>query len=147
MPRNAAAYDEDFFEWTMEQARLLRSGQLAEIDRENVAEEIESMGRSLRRELRNRVIVLIAHLLKWKYQPGFRSRSWSATADEQRRQIEDVLDDAPSLKAVLAEELTRLYKAARRQAARETGLGEDTFPSECPFTPEQILSPDFLPED
>jgi len=147
MPRNAVAYDDDFFEWTMEQARLLRSGELADIDRENIAEELESMGKSLRRELRNRTIVLIAHLLKWKYQPRLRSRSWSATAREQRRQISYVFDDAPSLKSLIPEELPNLYGAAREQAADETGLNERTFPTDCPFTPAEILSPDFLPED
>jgi hypothetical protein len=147
MPRNAVAYDDDFFEWTMEQARLLRSGELAEIDRENIAEELESMGKSLRRELRSRAVVLIVYLLKWKYQPRLRSRSWSGTASEQRHQIEYVLDDAPSLKAVIPVELATLYKVAREKAANETGLGEQMFPVECPFTPEQILSPDFLPEE
>ncbi|HEX3954075.1 MAG TPA: DUF29 domain-containing protein [Stellaceae bacterium] len=79
MPRNAAAYDEDFVEWTVEQTRLLRTGALSEIDIENLAEEIESMGRSTRRELRSRLAGLLTHLLKWQYQPGFRSRSWAGT--------------------------------------------------------------------
>jgi hypothetical protein len=147
MPRNAVAYDEDFFEWTMEQARLLRSGDFSEIDNENIAEELESMGRSLRRELRNRLVVLIAHLLKWKYQPRFRSRSWSATAREQRRQIGSLIEDAPSLRSLVPQELNHLYKVAREKAADETGLPEAGFPAECPFTPEQILAAEFLPED
>jgi hypothetical protein len=75
MPRNAVDYEDDFFEWTVEQARLLRGGELSEIDAANIAEEIESMGLSDRRELRNRLIVLLSHLLKWAYQPDARSSS------------------------------------------------------------------------
>ena len=146
MPRNAVLYDEDFFAWTNEQATLLRTGDLSLVDALNLAEEIESMGKSLRRELRSRLIVLLAHLLKWRHQPGFRSKSWSATAREQRREIRDLLTESPSLRAVVARELLRLYTEAREKAGDETGLPETTFPTECPFTPEQILAPDFLPE-
>jgi uncharacterized protein DUF29 len=147
MPRNAVAYDEDFFGWTEEQARLLRAGEFSQLDIENIAEELESMGRSIRRELRSRLIVLLAHMLKWQQQPGFRSKSWSATFREQRRQINELLAESPSLKPVLSRELTRLYSAARGKAADETGLSETTFPDACPFTPEQILAEGFLPED
>ena len=85
MPRNAIAYDEDFCAWTEEQARLLRAGQFSQLDVENIAEEMEDLGRSIRRELRNRLAVLTMHLLKWQYQPGHRSRSWSITIREQRQ--------------------------------------------------------------
>ena len=146
MPRNAAGYEEDFVAWTEEQVRLLRAGELALLDIENLAEEIESMGRSTRRELRNRLTVLVAHLLKWQYQPGFRSRSWSAALREQRQQIDDLVEESPSLRALLAEGLDRIYVAARDRAATETGLPDSLFPTECPFTPEQIRAPDFLPE-
>src|SRR5437016_14045977 len=87
MPRNAAAYEEDFFAWTEEQARLLRAGELAEIDALNLAEEVESMGRRDRQELESRLTVLLAHLLKWQVQPDRRSTNWSGTIREQRRQI------------------------------------------------------------
>ena len=87
MPRNAAAYDEDFFAWTEEQARLLRAGELAEIDALNLAEEVESVGRSDRREIRSRLIVLLTHLLKWHFQPDARSSGWLGTIREQRDQI------------------------------------------------------------
>ncbi len=146
MPRNAVLYDDDFFAWTNEQANLLRAGDLSLIDVLNLAEEIESMGKSLRRELRSRLIVLLAHLLKWQKQPGFRSKSWSATAREQRRQIGDLLTESPSLRPVVTRELSRLYSEAREKAAAETGFAETTFPTDCPFTPDQILAKDFLPE-
>ncbi|HTQ33152.1 MAG TPA: DUF29 domain-containing protein [Stellaceae bacterium] len=146
MPRNAVAYDEDFFAWTQEQARLLREGEVAEIDLENLAEEIESVGRSDRREIRNRLIVLLAHLLKWQFQPKRRGNSWSVTLLEQRLQINSIIEDSPSLRPFFAEALAGAYKSARDVAARETRLKLGVFPPECPYTPEQILSEDFLPE-
>ena len=146
MPRNSVAYDDDFFAWTQEQARLLRDGELADIDVENLAEEIESMGRSNRRELRSRLAVLIMHLLKWRYQPVFRSTSWSGTIREQRTQIRELVDESPSLSSMLSGELSVIYKAAVVKAVIETGLEDSSFPADCPFTPEQILSEDFLPD-
>jgi len=147
MPRNATAYDEDFFAWTEEQARLLRAGEFSQLDIANVADEIDDMGRSIRRELRNRLSVLTMHLLKWRYQPGYRSRSWSGTISEQREQITELLEESPSLRPVLARDLTKIYGLAVNKAMRDTGLPEAGFPVDCPFTPEQILSADFLPED
>jgi hypothetical protein len=146
MPRNAAAYDEDFFAWTEEQARLLRAGEFSQLDIANVAEEMEDMGRSIRRELRNRLSVLTMHLLKWRFQPGYRSPSWSATINEQREQIADLIEESPSLKPVFSQDFTKIYRSAVTKARRETGLPETNFPTDCPFTPEQILAPDFLPE-
>jgi hypothetical protein len=146
MPRNSVAYDDDFFAWTQEQARLLRDGELADIDVENLAEEIESMGRSNRRELRSRLAVLIMHLLKWRYQPVFRSTSWSGTIREQRRQVRELVDESPSLGSMLSADLSVIYEAAVVKAVIETGLEDSSFPAECPYTPDQILSEDFLPE-
>jgi len=146
MPRNSVAYDDDFFAWTQEQARLLRDGELAEIDVENLAEEIESMGKSIRRELRNRLALLIMHLLKWRYQPAFRSRSWSSTIIERRRQALDLIEESPSLASLLAGELSGIYATAVTKASSDTGLAEASFPATSPCTPEQILSEDFLPE-
>ena len=79
MSQNAVDYEQDFYAWTVEQGRLLRTGELSAIDAVNLAEEIESMGRRDRRELENRLTVLLTHLLKWQMQPDQRSRSWSAT--------------------------------------------------------------------
>ncbi len=145
MRRNAAAYDVDFFAWTQEQARLLRAGKFSQLDSANIAEELESMGRSDRRQIESRLVVLLTHLLKWQIQVGFRSRSWSATMREQREQIRDLLEDSPSLQPAVASMRPALYVRARRIAADETGLAEASFPTECPFTPEQIMAEDFLP--
>lgn len=146
MPRNSVAYDDDFFAWTQEQARLLRGGDLSVVDAENLAEEIESMGRRDRRELRSRLVVLIAHLLKWKCQARRRSQSWQSTIRTQRREIELVLGDSPSLRPLFDGLVAEEYGAARQNAADETRSALRNFPAECPFTPEQILSEDFLPE-
>ena len=146
MARNVARYDEDFFGWTEEQARLLRTGEFAQLDIDNIAEEMEDMGRSIRRELRNRLAVLTMHLLKWRYQPGHRSASWSATIREQRGQIADLLTESPSLKPILTQEVGKIYRLAVNKACRDTGFPDAAFPLECPFTPEQIMAEDFLPD-
>ena len=146
MGRNAAAYDEDFYTWTIEQARLLRSGDFAELDVENVAEELESMGRSDKREIESRLVVLLTHLLKWQVQIRLRSPSWAGTIREQRDRVQDLLSESPSLRRLTRSIRPKLYARARRVAADETGLDEATFPANCPFTPQQILSEDFLPE-
>jgi len=146
MTRKAVDYEEDFFAWTIEQARLLRAGNLSAIDAANIAEEIESMGRRDRRELGSRLLVLVMHLLKWSKQPGLRSRSWSATIREQRRQIEQILDESPSLRPFINQALVEVYDGARESAIAETGLGDANFPAVCPFALDEILSRSFLPE-
>jgi hypothetical protein len=148
MPRNSVAYDDDFFAWTQEQARLLRDGELADVDAENLAEEIESMGKSDRREIRSRLVILLTHLLKWQFEPNERSPSWSGTIREQRSQIELVLGDSPSLRSFPAEVLEAAYRKSRLDAADETGLGQSVFQflSVRRGTGPQVLSEDFLPE-
>ena len=145
MAPNAVLYDEDFYAWTAEQARLLRAGHLSALDAANLAEEIESMGRSDRRELHSRLVVLAMHLLKWRFQPSARSRSWSATIDEQRLQVAQVFTESPSLRPLAAGMLAQAYAIARARAIAETGLAEDAFPPNCPFPLDDILSRGFLP--
>jgi hypothetical protein len=146
MDRYATDYETDFHAWTIEQSRLLRSGELTAIDAVNIAEEIESMGRSDRRELQSRLVVLTMHLLKWAEQPGMRSRSWSAAIEEQRLHIENLLAESPSLKPVAGERLASVYAIARARAIAETGLGEDAFAAACPFSLDQLLARSYLPE-
>jgi hypothetical protein len=146
MPRNSADYEEDFYAWTVEQARLLRSGELSSIDIANIAEEIESLGRSDRRAIESRLTVLLSHLLKWQAQPPLRSTSWSGTIREQRRQIDKLLRESPSLKPFVGDALAEAYADAREDAAEETGLPETDFPVECPFSTDEVLSRSFLPE-
>jgi hypothetical protein len=146
MARNAALNEEDFYAWTVEQARLLRSGEFSQLDVENIAEELESMGRSDRREIESKLTVLLAHLLKWQVQIGFRSSSWSATIREQRYRIHDLLSESPSVRPVASSVRPALYARARRMAADETGLSETSVPVDCPFAADRVLAEDFLPE-
>ena len=104
------------------------------------------MGKNNRRELGSRLVVLLMHLLKWRYQPNRRSPSWGTTVRDQRDEIEELPADSPSLRPVVQDTLSAVYARARRKAISETGLPENAFPADCPFTPEQILSEDFLPE-
>jgi len=140
-------YERDFYAWANEQAALLRTGRLAEADLENIAEEIESMGRSEKRELVNRLAVLLLHLLKWRYQPAFRSTSWRLTIKQQRYRLADHLADNPSLKSKLSDAMRDAYRLARVDAERETGMAEQTFPPSCPFTFDQAINDDFWPDD
>jgi hypothetical protein len=144
--QNTVDYETDFYAWTEEQARLLRDGELSAIDAANIAEEIESLGRRDRRELDSRLTVLLMHLLKWQRQPELRSRSWSATIREQRRQIEKLLRESPSLRSFVANALGQAYNEACEDAAEESGLPASDFLAECPFTLDEVLSRSFLPE-
>ena len=143
---NSVLYEEDFYRWTQDTAELIRQGRWDALDRENLAEEIESLGRSDRRELSSRLEVLIMHLLKWSMQPEYRCGSWKATIGEQRDRIGRLLEDSPSLRPRLAEFIAREYCYARRKAVEEMELIRDPFPAECPFTTEQILERWFLPD-
>ena len=132
-------YDRDFYAWANEQAALLRAGRLSAADIAHIAEEIESMGRSEKRELTSRLAVLLAHLLKWRFQPERRGRSWQATIREQRSEVADLLADNPSLGARLDELLPNAYGKAVQIAIRETDLPEETFPAICPWSFEQAM--------
>jgi hypothetical protein len=143
---NPSLYESDFYAWANEQAALLRAGKLSAADIENIAEEIESMGRSEKRELVSRLKVLFLHLLKWQFQPGLRSNSWRLTVKEQRREVAHHLKDNPSLKARLSETMADAYEIAVIEAERETGLPETTFPAACPWPFERLMDADFWPE-
>ena len=138
-------YERDFHAWTTEQAALLRAGRLSEADVENIAEEIESMGRSEKRELANRLTVLLFHFLKWQVQPERRSNSWRLAIVEQRLRLAEHLKDNPSLKAALPDGFASAYRLALLGAQRETDLPEDAFPAASPWTIEEALQDGFMP--
>lgn len=144
--RHPTDYETDFFAWATEQAALLRSSRLSDLDVENVAEEIEDLARNLKRELSSRLKHLIAHLLKWRYQPDHRTPSWRHTIHHQRDQIEEVVKEAPILRGRLsdAEWMAGEWRRAVKEARQETH--QDVFPDELPWTVEQILDEDFLPD-
>ena len=140
------SYDKDFYSWTQEQAELLRNRQFNSLDLPNLIEEIETMGRSEKRELESRLTVLLLHLLKWKYQPARRGRSWNLTIKGQRIEYSNILTDNPGLKAQLNTILGNAYKLARVKAATQTQLDIDTFPEECPWMIEDITNDNFYPD-
>ena len=140
-------YEADFYAWTQEQARLLRERRWADLDLDNLVDEVESVGRSDKREIESRLEVLIAHLLKWKFQPGGRGSSWRNTISEQRRRLAMIVEDSPSLASFLRQEAIDSYRAGHLKAADETRIAFGLFPEQSPFTPEQVLDPEFLPED
>ena len=139
-------YARDFYAWANEQAALLRSGDLARADIEHIAQEIESMGKTEKRELVSRLAVLLAHLLKWRFQAGLRGTSWRLTIEEQRYKVADHIEDNPSLDAMRDETVATAYRYARVEAERETGLPRSVFPAACPWTFGQITDETFLPE-
>lgn len=143
--KRLVGYRDDFALWSAEQAALIRAGRLDRVDLENVAEEIESLGRSEQYQIDSRMEVLLQHLLKWQFQPERRTNSWKASIFEQRMRIARVIKGSPSLRDYPAETLAGSFVIGRNQAITETGLPEAAFPETCPYTIEQILDPDFLP--
>ncbi|MBZ9940341.1 DUF29 domain-containing protein [Mesorhizobium sp. BR1-1-13] len=143
--RALTPYETDFVQWSTEQSALLREGRLSDLDRENLAEEIESLGRSDKREIRSRMEVLIVHLLKWEFQPGHRSHSWQSSISEQRIWIANIIKDSPSLRRYPAQVFEQTYKDALPVAIRETGLRKAHFPSQPPFTAKEALEGRFWP--
>ena len=138
------AYETDFYAWLLQNAQLIRQGQFSEIDQENVAEELEGMARSDKRQLTSRLAVLLAHLLKWEFQSDKRSSGWRGTIREQRKRILKLLTESPSLKHELSLQLIDAYDLAIIIASNDTGISEFDFPNQCPFTLKQILDENFL---
>jgi hypothetical protein len=138
-------YETDYARWCAEQGALLRAGEVAALDLENLAEEIESLGRSDKREIRSRLQELLLHLLKWHFQPGKRKGGWRATIIEQRDELKQLLEESPSLRSLPSLALARQYLIARAKAADETDLAEALFPRDCPYSVEDILDGGFFP--
>jgi Domain of unknown function DUF29 len=132
----ATLYDQDFLQWTQQQAECLRKGRWASLDIENLVEELETLGRSEQKELGSYLQILVMHLLKCQYQPEQRIKSWDSTLSNCRDKIQDCLEDTPSLQRFLQNQewIEKHYRRARRDAAKETQKPLETFPSECPYT-------------
>ena len=145
MPVTADLYHQDYSAWIAGQVRLLRLGRVHDIDPERLAEELEAMGRRERNELISRLIVLIAHILKWQYQPAHRSSSWRGSIVEQRVQVRRELRLSPSLKPFLSTAIAEAYPDARHIASTETGLPVSLFPAHCPYQETDCLDEDYWP--
>jgi len=142
------AYEKDIVAWANEQASFIRAGRFELLDLEHLAEEIEDVGKSEQRELENRMAVLLAHLLKWQYQPARRGASWEKTIKVQRTQVNRRIQKTPSFKHTLqdTEWWEDTWGDAITQASKETGIELTVFPESCPWTSEQILDQEFFPE-
>ncbi|MGA9382615.1 MAG: DUF29 domain-containing protein [Phormidium sp.] len=138
-------YETDFYAWTQAQTKLLKNLQWNQLDLPNLIEEIVCLGKQERAELRNRLRVLIGHLLKWEYQVEKRSRSWLMTIRVQRRDTQELLAENPSLKPYLEESLQKIYENGRDLASGETNLPLKTFPENCPYTLADIFQDSFYP--
>ncbi|PZD70281.1 hypothetical protein C1752_14786 [Acaryochloris thomasi RCC1774] len=139
-------YNTDFVEWADQTAELLKQGKFSELDIENLIEEVEDLGNRHRDALESQLTRLLMHLLKWQYQPDKRSGSWSGSIREARKQIRRLLRNYPSLKNHLTAKFDICYQDAVEDAADETGLPLETFPADCPYTAEQTLDSESLPE-
>ncbi|KJU87745.1 protein containing DUF29 [Candidatus Magnetobacterium bavaricum] len=142
----SSLYEVDFYQWAFHNADLLRQGRLTEIDIENIVEELESMGRSDKREIANRLELLIMHLLKWQYQPQRRSESWTTTIGNQRVAIAHLLEDSPSLKYNMKTVIDKEFITSKRRFEKETGMSARALPKTCLYTFEQLMDHDFWPE-
>jgi hypothetical protein len=143
--RQDSLYERDFYAWTQEQAEKLRARAHNDIDWENAAEEIDSVGRSQKHEIRNRMKVLIQHLLKWQFQPAGRSNSWQSSISEQRTHISGIISDSPSLASFPLEAAAWAFPHARRAMLIETRLASADVPTSCPYTVAEMLDEAFMP--
>jgi len=139
-------YDVDFYAWIQQRANVLKAGDFDRLDMDNLIDEIESMGKSEKRELESRLEVLLTHLLKWQFQPDFRGKSWQLMIKDRRKRITKHLKENPSLKSVIPETYVEMYDYAVTAAAKETGLDESIFPAECLWTFDQAMDASFWPD-
>ncbi len=146
MSNLADRYHNDYDAWLQANLELLRQSRFAELDVEHLIEEMADMGRKERGELASRLLILVAHLLKWQFQSAHRSSGWRGSIAEQRIRIQRRLRLSPSLKPYLPEAIRETYAEAVELAADETGLAQGVFPASCPYTTEQLLDRAFLPD-
>lgn len=139
-------YETDYLKWIETNLQKLRNHDYANVDWENLLEEIEDMGKSERRSIESNLIVVLLHLLKWQFQPEHRSGSWECSIVEHRRRIRKALKESPSLKPYFETILSECYMEALKQAKAETGLSLETFPVQCPYHLTEVMDDDFLPD-
>ncbi len=138
-------YEQDFYAWTQQQMILIKNEQYNQLDIQHLYEELEGLGASQHKEARNRLKILLTHLLKWKFQPDYRCNSWKFTIKTQRRDLKEHLENNSSLKHYLNDYLISSYESSRDKSHEETGIFLDNFPIKCPWTIEQILDDEFYP--
>lgn len=139
-------YETDYLQWIETTVEKLQSQNYANVDWENLIEELADTGRSERRSLKSNLIVILVHLLKWQFQPEHRSGSWEGSVVEHRRRVKEALSDSPSLKPYLENIFTECYTQAVKQAKAETGLPLEMFLIQCPYKLTEVMDDEFLPE-
>lgn len=140
------AYEADYYGWTLDQAAAVRAGRFDLIDRKNLAEEIEDLGKSEKREIESRLVQVLLHLIKWQFQPEKRKGGWEASIRVHRQRLIKIIRENPSLKHYPGEEMLQAYMEARLAAEKETGIAYEAFPDACPFTIDEVLDETFLPD-
>jgi hypothetical protein len=130
-------YEQDYGLWAEQMADLLSEGRFAELDIDNLVDEVRDLSKRERDRLLSSVRLIVHHLLKWDYQPERRSRSWQITIQRERVHIIRYLKDSPSLKRYLTDAwLDETYVVANLNAEKETGL---KFPADCPYSISDVL--------
>jgi hypothetical protein len=142
-PETATCYEDDLYTWVQEQVAMLRAGRFDELDTQNVAEELADVGRAQYDKLESALKVILLHMLRWDRQPGRRSRSWDNSIYEHRKRVERELHNNPGLKPRVAEALEEAYESARAAASTQTGLDRDSFPEDCPYDWNEVMSREF----
>lgn len=142
----ALLYGKDWYTWSMENARLLRAGKFDQVDLNQIAEELEDMGKSEKRAIESHLRNLLLHLLKWQCQPGLQGASWRHSIENARMDLADLFDENPALRARFSEFIPKEYRHAKRDAMYETGLPDVNFPATCPYSLEQLLDEAFWPQ-
>jgi hypothetical protein len=139
-------YERDFYRWVEEQTGLLRQGALERLDVANLVEEIEDLGLGANKAVKSNLVVVLLHLLKHQFQARRRSRSWQASIVEHRQRLRDDFRTSPSLRGYARDVFVEAYADARARASAETGLPDGAFPETAPYSLEQTLDPEFLPD-
>jgi hypothetical protein len=140
-------YDTDFYAWTQAQAAAIRAKEVTTLDIDHLAEEVEDLGRAVRKAIGRQLERLLLHLLTWQYDPATDPRRlWRVTIRHARRELADDLAENRSLRGYPAERLSLAYRRARLDAADETALPLTTFPEVCPWSIAQVLDENFWPE-
>lgn len=136
-------FEEDETAWREATIANLAAGKLNEVDFVNVAVSLIEMSKSEQRSVRSHVIVLMTHLLKWKWQPKKRSRSWASSIANGQLELEGLLYNEKGKESVLAryalDHIDRWFQRAVKRAAQETKLPVKHFPSENPFTLKKLF--------
>lgn len=140
-------YESDFYAWTQEQARAVEEGRWPDVDAVNVADELQTLGREVAREIGARTEILLSHLLKWRQLAEYRGFAWKENIDRQREQVEGLFAENPSLREARARFVARAYENARRRLKYETYFEPTDFPASCPFTVEQVFDAGYFPEE